>query len=288
MSRSWRCTSAEGSDSAILESTCSARSRSPALKKSSASSKDASRRCSGGRSSRFTRSWCMRMARSTSPRRRKRLPSANCSSTVCGFSFAACRNDSIALSGCSFRRKLRPRKYDEGIARDSESSDFKSTRAVTQPRPKNTGKASSHQNSNSMGRLCGRGHGNRRRRGALAREAAIEARDLPALAHDGGHPREDPDQHAGDEHDEENEDEGQLPRLVEEAAQLDRIGVLHREPDQHDHDQGAEDQDGRLHSISLVKVPDILQAQAKKNGEPEGFAACLDRGHPSLRGNPRA
>ncbi len=93
----------------------------------------------------------MRMARSTSPRRRKRLPSANCSSTVCGFSLATCRNDSIALSGCSFSRKFRPRKYDEGSARDSESSDFRSTRAATQPMPKNTGRASSHQNSKSMG-----------------------------------------------------------------------------------------------------------------------------------------
>ena len=92
----------------------------------------------------------MRIARSTSPRRRKRLPSANCSSTVCGFSFATCRNDSIALSGCSFSRKFRPLKYDDGIARDSDSSDLMSTRAAIQPMPKKSGRARSHQNSNSI------------------------------------------------------------------------------------------------------------------------------------------
>ena len=160
---------------------------------------------SGGRSSRFTRSWCMRIARSTSPRRRKRLPSANCSSTVCGFSFATCRNDSIALSGCSFSRKLRPRKYDEGSARDSDSSDLMSTRAATQPMPKNTGRASSHQNSNSMdvGARAARGAGGaggdrRGARGGL-RAACAQPPDLAALAHHRRDPGEQPDHHAGHE-----------------------------------------------------------------------------------------
>ena len=35
---------------------------------------------------------------------------SNTPSMVCGFSLATCRNDSIALSSCSFRRKLRPLK----------------------------------------------------------------------------------------------------------------------------------------------------------------------------------
>ena len=123
----------------------------------------------------------MRIARSTSPRRRKRLPSANCSSTVCGFSLATCRNDSIALSGCSFRRKLRPRKYDEGICRDSDSRLFRSTRAATQPMPKKTGRARSHQNSNSMGVRGRSGAGDRRLgcgRAATAGDGDAAATDL--------------------------------------------------------------------------------------------------------------
>src|SRR3954468_11741776 len=152
----------------------------------------------------------MRMARSTSPRRRKRLPSANCSSTVWGFSFATCRNDSIALSGCSFSRKLRPLKYDDGSARDSERSDLMSTRAATQPMPKNTGSARSHQNSNSMGRLVGNGRG----RGRRGSGRLPEAPDLAALAHDRRHPGEEPDDHAGDEDDEEDENERRLPLLL--------------------------------------------------------------------------
>src|SRR5687767_12035244 len=167
----------------------------------------------------------MRIARSTSPRRRKRLPRANCNSTVCGFSLATCRNDSIALSGCSFNRKLSPRKYEEGMARDSESSDLMSTRAAIHPMPKNTGSASSHQNSNSMDVLGRRrrGHGTRRRIGR-GRErshrlgAAPQAPELAALAHDRGNPREEPDDDAGDEHHEEHEDERRLERLPRETV----------------------------------------------------------------------
>src|SRR6185312_6287590 len=49
-----------------------------------------------------------------------------------------------------FSRKLRPRKYDEGSALDSERSDLRSTRAAIHPMPKKTGRARSHQNSKSM------------------------------------------------------------------------------------------------------------------------------------------
>jgi len=45
----------------------------------------------------------MRMARSTSPRRRNRLPSARCVSTVSLSTSSICTKTSIALSGCSLR-----------------------------------------------------------------------------------------------------------------------------------------------------------------------------------------
>src|SRR5690606_12332895 len=53
----------------------------------------------------------MRMARSTSPRRRYRLPSAKCVSTVSLSTSTMRRKTSSALSGSSSSRKLRPRKY---------------------------------------------------------------------------------------------------------------------------------------------------------------------------------
>src|SRR5688500_6245929 len=191
----------------------------------------------------------MRMARSTSPRRRNSAPRANCSSTVCGFSLATCRKDSMALSGCSFSRKLRPRKYEEGSARDSESSDFRSMRAATHPMPKNTGRASSHQNSNSMDvrrRLDRARRFDRpwrfRRRGSPVDEVlgvAPQPRELAPLAHHRGDPREQPDHHARDEDDEQHEDERRLPRLARQAKELDLLAVLDREPDEHDDDEEA-------------------------------------------------
>src|SRR5574340_545583 len=53
----------------------------------------------------------MRMARSTSPRWRNRLPSAKCVSTVSESTCATRMKTSSAWSGCSFNRKFRPRKY---------------------------------------------------------------------------------------------------------------------------------------------------------------------------------
>src|SRR3954465_3338826 len=217
MSRRWRCTSGDESTSAIFARTCSACSSSPALKKSCASSNGASRRCSCARSSRFTRSWCMRMARSTSPRRRKRLPSANCSSTVWGFSLATCRNDSIALSGCSLSRKFKPRKYEEGSARDSDSSDFKPPRAAIQPMPKKTGRATSHQNSNSMdlgsGGLALRVR-HERGQGRLLLGRTPQPSPLPPPAPARGNPCEEPDHAPRHERHEQDEDEGRLPDLA--------------------------------------------------------------------------
>src|SRR5947207_1431948 len=100
-----------------------------------------------GRSSRFR---CMRIARSVSPRRRNRLPSAKCSSTVCGSTLTTSMKASIALSGCSLSRKLRPLKYERGSCRDSERSCLISMRAASQPSPKNRANPNSHQSSNSI------------------------------------------------------------------------------------------------------------------------------------------
>ena len=90
----------------------------------------ACRRAGRTRSSRF---WCMRIARSISPCRRNSEPSAKCRSIVCGSTLTTSMNDSMALSGCSFSRKLRPRKYDSGSARDSRSRCLMSMRAAIQP-----------------------------------------------------------------------------------------------------------------------------------------------------------
>src|SRR6267142_528025 len=57
------------------------------------------------------RFWWMRMARSASPRPRNRLPRAKCVSTVWESTSAMRMNTSIALSGSSLSRKLRPLKY---------------------------------------------------------------------------------------------------------------------------------------------------------------------------------
>src|SRR2546426_6216998 len=65
----------------------------------------------------------MRIARSVSPRRRNRLPRAKCSSTVSGSTLTTSIKASIALSGCSFSKKLRPLKYERGSCRDSERSE---------------------------------------------------------------------------------------------------------------------------------------------------------------------
>src|SRR5438552_2278149 len=62
----------------------------------------------------------MRIARSVSPRRRNRLPSAKCSSTVCGSTLTTSMKASIALSGCSLSRKLRPLKYERGSEHSEE------------------------------------------------------------------------------------------------------------------------------------------------------------------------
>ena len=117
----------------------SARSSSPARWKSCASSNSAASRLSAGRFGRSSRFWCMRVARSISPCRRNRLPSAKCRSIVCGSTLTTSMNDSMALSGCSFSRKLSPRKYDSGSARDSRSRCLMSIRAAIQPSPKNSG-----------------------------------------------------------------------------------------------------------------------------------------------------
>src|ERR1700687_499062 len=60
-------------------------------------------------------------------------------------------NDSMALSGCSLSRKLSPRKYESGNARDSRNRCLMSMRAAIHPMAKNSaGMGSSHQSSKSM------------------------------------------------------------------------------------------------------------------------------------------
>src|SRR5207245_1183861 len=62
----------------------------------------------------------MRIARSYSPRRRNRLPSAKCSSIVSGSTLTTSMKASIALSCCSFRRQLRPWMYERGSGEEGK------------------------------------------------------------------------------------------------------------------------------------------------------------------------
>src|SRR6266508_798771 len=146
----------------------------------------------------------MRIARSVSPRRRNRLPRAKCSSTVSGSTLTTSMNASIALSGCSFSRKLRPLKYERGSCRDSHSSCLMSTRAASQPSPKNSANPNSHQSSKSMEspdlRL--------RRRGAIAgrSQLALELVDFAALPEQARQAGENPDRGAESESEEQGQD----------------------------------------------------------------------------------
>src|SRR6266852_3884084 len=169
----------------------------------------------------------MRIARSVSPRRRNRLPRAKCSSTVSGSTLTTSMKASIALSGCSFNRKLSPLKYERGSCRDSHSSCLMSTRAASQPSPKNSANPNSHQSSKSMEspdlRL--------RRQGASAGRAqlALELLDFATLREQARQAGENPDRGAESEKQEQHQDHRGLPGLPEEEAQRHRIRIHERE-----------------------------------------------------------
>src|SRR6266496_943832 len=202
----------------------------------------------------------MRIARSVSPRRRNRLPRAKCSSTVSGSTLTTSMNASIALSGCSFSRKLRPLKYERGSCRDSHSSCLMSTRAASQPRPKNSANPNSHQSSKSMDspnlRL--------RRRGAIAgrSQLALELVDFAALPEQARQAGENPDRGAASESEEQGQDHRGLPGLPEEEAQPHRISIHEREGEYGEEQQRAQQprqMSDELHLKSKPRAP-------KRNG----------------------
>src|SRR5687767_13598534 len=178
----------------------------------------------------------MRMARSTSPRRRNRLPRAKCSSMVCGSTLTTSMNASIALSGCSFSRKLRPLKYDIGSVRDSDTICLISMRAAIQPSAKKSGRASSHQYSRSTAsdrpgleaRDVGRGRLTQRlaERVVPTLQLALELSVLASLANDRTERGQQPERRAEAEEDEQNEDERRAPLVAEEVAHGHGIRVL--------------------------------------------------------------
>src|SRR5687767_15967212 len=100
---------------------------------------------------------------------------------------------SIALSGCSFSRKLSPLKYDIGSVRDSDTICLMSMRAAIHPSAKKSGRASSHQYSRSTASRrpfsetheVGRGGLAQRlaQRVVAALQLALELRVLAPLAH---------------------------------------------------------------------------------------------------------
>src|SRR6266581_1029373 len=195
-------------------------------------------RCSPPRSGRSSRFRCMRIARSVSPRRRNRLPRAKCSSTVSGSTLTTSMKASIALSGCSLSRKLRPLKYERGSCRDSHSSCLMSTRAASQPSPKNSANPNSHQSSKSMESP----DLGLRRQSAIAGRAqlAFELLDLAALPEQARQAGENADPGAEREREEQGHDHRGLPGLPEEEAQHHRIGVHEREGEHGEEQQRAQ------------------------------------------------
>src|SRR5882672_6030695 len=181
----------------------------------------------------------MRIARSVSPRRRNRLSSAKCSSTVSGSTLTTSMKASIALSGCSFSRKLSPRKYERGRRRDSESNCLMSTRAASQPRPKNSANPNSHHSSKL--RLKSTPGSGLRRRGAIpGAQRAGELLDLAALPEHPRHAGEDADCRAEREEQEQREDHRHLPGLPEEQAQAHGLGVHQREGEDHEEQERSQ------------------------------------------------
>src|SRR3954466_12335336 len=174
----------------------------------------------------------MRIARSYSPRRRKRLPSAKCNSTVSGSTFTTSMKASIALSGCSFRRKLRPLKYERGKARDSCTRWRMSMRAAIQPSPKKSGKPSSHQYSNSI--ASSQARDGRRRRRLVGREFLLQRCDLPSLAEHRAEQSEKARQHADEEAREDDEEERRVHLDLRQEAQRHVLRVPREERGQHD------------------------------------------------------
>src|SRR6266516_3040551 len=195
-------------------------------------------RCSAPRSGRSSRFRCMRIARSVSPRRRNRLPRAKCSSTVSGSTLTTSMKASIALSGCSFSRKLRPLKYERGSCRDSHSSCLMSTRAASQPSPKNSANPNSHQSSKSMESPD---LGLRRQAAAAGRaQLALELVDIAALPEQARQAGENPDPGAEGEEEEQDHDHRGLPGLPQEEAQRHPIGIQEREGEYGEEQQRAQ------------------------------------------------
>src|SRR5712692_10480007 len=169
----------------------------------------------------------MRIARSVSPRRRNRLPSAKCSSTVSGSTLTTSMNASIALSGCSLSRKFRPLKYERGSCRDSHSSCLMSMRAASQPSPKKRANPNSHQSSKSIG--ISDLHMRRQGVSAGRTQLALELLDFATLPEQARQAGENPDRGAEGEREEQRQDHRGLPGLPEEEAQRHRTRIHERE-----------------------------------------------------------
>src|SRR5690242_875627 len=226
----------------------------------------------------------MRIARSVSPCLRKSEPSAKWRSIVCGSTLTTSMNDSIALSGCSFSRKLRPRKYDSGSARDSCRRCLMSMRAAIQPSAKNSaGIGRSHHSSKSMRRSEPGGRrlepGTRRGRRARGRPAcrwqrglrammlAAQPRKLPLQPHHLDGAREQAEGDPGRERKQDHEHERRLPRIHREQAQRDGVGVLQRDEQQRDEYERDEDPAQEAH----------LGRAAKRKAARESIVAACKR-----------
>src|SRR4051812_46909066 len=116
--------------------------------------------------------------------------------------------------------------------------------------PKKTGRATSHQNSNSMDLGSGGlalGVGDQRRHGRLLLHGAPQPPELAALAPPRGNPGEQADHDAGHEREQQHEDERRLPHLAGQPEHFDLLRILQREPDEDRDDEEAEDPDEGLH-----------------------------------------
>src|SRR5437868_907802 len=209
-----------------------------------------------GRSARCSRCWCTRTARSYSPRRRNRLPSAKCRSDVSGSCCTASMKASIALSCCSFSSRLRPLKYALGESRCSRRHCRRSRREAIQPSAKATGRpSSSHWKSKSIARRevgAGLERHRGRRRGRLGHHVGGQeaTRDTP-VPPPGGHHREHPERAAeakGPEHDEHHRG---APFLAEEPLDARVVLVVQREREQGEKNEGSNEPHEEPHRAIL-------------------------------------
>src|ERR1700737_198890 len=163
-------------------------------------------------------------------------------------------NDSMALSGCSLSRKLSPRKYESGNARDSRNRCLMSMRAAIHPMAKNSaGMGSSHQSSKSMEASRLRDVGGRRVFWISQRVLAPQAHHLPLQARRAHESGQKTRYCAAGKREQQQKDERRLPGEPVIEADGDQVGVLQRKQQQQEEDDDGDDPASDVHAADPMK-----------------------------------